>query len=93
MAPLSEVALHPPTVMTTDVVTEDMDFAVTQQATAQVIEMAHEQSRTAALFGPALGHYQGPRAPGTTLSGNHPQPSRNHVYKPNRFRFGSGCQP
>src|SRR5262249_43065830 len=63
MAPLSKIALHAPTVMTAGVVTDDMDFAVTQQATAQILKMAHEQGRTAALFGPTLGDYQSPCTP------------------------------
>jgi hypothetical protein len=47
--PAAKIALHGLTVMDTGMVTDDMDFPVTQQPVAQVAEMADEQSRRAAL--------------------------------------------
>src|SRR5689334_18550450 len=63
MAPLTQIALHELAGMATGVVTDDMDLTVTQQATAQVLQMAHEQGGVAPLFGEACGNDEGARAP------------------------------
>ena len=58
MAPAAQIALHGLTVMAAGIVTNEMDLPVTPQAAAQVVELADEQSRGAALCGAPGSHPQ-----------------------------------
>src|SRR5215470_10815919 len=63
MAPALQGALYESAVMDPGVVTEDRDLAVTEQLTTQGVEVAHEQSGGAPLFGEPRGDDQRSRAP------------------------------
>src|SRR5438067_2061722 len=63
MPPALQVALHEPAGMNAGVITDHMNLAVAEQLTAQVIEVAHEQSGGAPLFGKPLGDNQRSRTP------------------------------